>query len=144
MCLVKASSPVSLIMTSTGTIGFPSVAGDARIQLERGEWTYRWFTDFIGAQDENRNFTDDLNGPANYFGLEGLYDVRTEAVFTHGASVRWEGDTWVITGGINNIFDEQPPQVSDNVQLSAGNSPLNATGYDFRGRRAFVTVSKAF
>ncbi|CAN0437114.1 unnamed protein product, partial [Scytosiphon promiscuus] len=56
----------------------------------------------------------------------------------------WTGDTWTITGGIRNIFDEAPPQVSDIIQTSAGNTPLSATAYDYRGRRAFVSVSKTF
>ncbi|MEO1642317.1 MAG: hypothetical protein AAFR74_03205 [Pseudomonadota bacterium] len=73
-----------------------------------------------------------------------LYDVDTEAVFTHGASVRWRGDTWSLTGGIRNIFDEQPPQTSDLITASGGNTPVNATGYDIFGREAFVTISKTF
>ncbi|MEQ9434846.1 TonB-dependent receptor [Hyphomonas sp.] len=131
-----------------GSIGYPSVVGDVSLRLDRGDWTYSWFTDFIGRQDNNRFDTDvDYNDPQPYFGLDGIYKVYTEAGFTHGMSVRWTGDSWTITGGIRNIFDEHPPQVSDIsgiTQLSAGNTPLAATGYDIRGRRAFVNVSKTF
>jgi iron complex outermembrane receptor protein len=128
-----------------GTIGYPSVVGNASIRLDRGDWTYTWFTDFIGRQDDNRYYDDDLNEPTSYFGIPGLYKAYTEAQWEHGASVRWQGDTWTLTGGINNIFDEHPPQVSpDVVQTSAGNSPLYATGYDYRGRRVFIGISKKF
>lgn len=127
-----------------GTIGYPSVVGDASLRLDRGDWTYTWFTDFIGRQDDNRYFTADYNDPQAYFALTGLYKVYTEAQWTHGLSVRWTGDTWTLTGGVRNVFDEHPPQVSDIVQLSAGNTPLSATGYDVRGRRAFVNISKKF
>jgi iron complex outermembrane receptor protein len=127
-----------------GVIGFPSVVGDASVRLDRGDWTYTWFTNYVGRQDNNRNFANDLNEPSSYFGLQGLYKVHTEAEFRHGASIRWQGDTLSITGGIRNIFDEQPPQVSDIIQTSAGNTPLQGTGYDIRGRRAFVSVSKTF
>jgi iron complex outermembrane receptor protein len=129
-----------------GTIGYPSVVGDASLRLDRGDWTYTWFVDFIGRQDDNRYFTADYNDPQPYFlsTLYGQYKVYTEAQWTHGASVRWQGDTWSVTGGISNIFDEHPPQVSDIVTTSAGNTPLYATGYDLRGRRAFVSVSKSF
>ncbi len=127
-----------------GTIGYPSVNGDASIRLDRGDWTYTWFTDFVGRQDDNRYFSADYNNPQAYFGLQGLYTVNTEAQFTHGASIRWTGDTWTLAGGINNIFDEAPPQISDIDTLSAGNTALQATGYDLRGRRAFVSVSKTF
>lgn len=127
-----------------GSIGFPNVVGDASIRLDRGDWTYTWFTDFIGRQDDNRYFSADLNQPDTYFGLPAIYTVNTEAEFRHGASVRWQNDTWSITGGIRNIFDEEPPLVSDVIQTAAGNVALAATGYDVRGRRAFVSVSKVF
>ena len=127
-----------------GTIGYPSVVGDASVRLDRGDWTYTWFTDFIGRQDNNRYESADYNDPQAYFALTGLYKLYTEAQWTHGMSVRWKGDTWTLTGGINNIFDEHPPQVSDLVQLSAGNTPAAATGYDIYGRRAFVNISKKF
>lgn len=129
-----------------GTIGYPSVVGDASVRLDRGDWTYTWFTNFVGRQDDNRYDQDlDYNDPQDYFGLEGIYKVYTEAQWTHGASVRWQGDTLSITGGISNIFDEHPPQVSaDVVQLSAGNTAANSTAYDWRGRRLFVSVSKTF
>lgn len=127
-----------------GTVGYPSVVGDANIRFDRGDWTYTWFTNYIGRQDDNRYFAADLNGPANYFGLQGLYKVYTESQFEHGASVRWEGDTMSVTAGVSNIFDEHPPQVSDQIATSAGNTALNATAYDVLGRRAFVTVSKTF
>lgn len=127
-----------------GVIGFPSVVGDASVRLDRGDWTYTWFTNFTGRQDNNRNFAADLNEPSGYFGLQGLYTVNTEAEFRHGASIRYASDTWSITGGIRNIFGEEPPQVSDLVTTSAGNTALSATGYDLRGRRAFVSFSKTF
>ena len=127
-----------------GTVGFPNVVGDANFSLERGDWTYTWFTDYIGRQDDNRYFQDDLNEPSSYFGLDGIYTVNTEAVFEHGASVRWEGDTWTFALGVRNIFDEHPPQVSDIITTSSGNTPLSATGYDLLGRRVFTTVTKSF
>jgi iron complex outermembrane receptor protein len=52
-----------------GTIGYPSVVGDASLRLDRGDWTYTWFVDFIGRQDDNRYYDADYNDPQNYFGL---------------------------------------------------------------------------
>ena len=127
-----------------GTVGYPSIAGDTSIRLDRGDWTYTWFVDYIGHQDDNRYYSADYNDPQAYYALTGLYKTYTEAQWTHGLSVRWQGDTWSVTGGISNIFDEHPPQVSDIVQTSAGNTALSATGYDLRGRRAFMSISKTF
>jgi iron complex outermembrane receptor protein len=129
-----------------GTIGYPNVVGDFNLRLDRGDWTYQWFANFVGRQDDNRYFSADYNEAQTYFGLPGaVYTVNTEATWTHGISARWQGDTWSITGGIANLFDEHPPAVSGSlITTSAGNSPLNATAYDIRGRRAFVTISKTF
>ena len=128
-----------------GAIGFPTVVGDASIRLDRGDWTYNWFMNFVGAQDDNRYFAADLNAPQPYFGRQGLFKAKTEASWFHGASVRWQGDTLTVAFGINNIFGDEPPAVSPTyVTTSAGNVPLNGTSYDLRGRRAFMSVSKTF
>ncbi len=128
-----------------GSVGFPSVVGDASLRLDRGDWTYTWFTNFTGRQDDNRNFAADQNLPQSYFGRQGIFIANTEAEFRHGVSARWQSDTWSVTAGIRNLFDEEPPQVSPGrVQTSAGNTPLAATGYDIRGRRGFISVSKTF
>jgi iron complex outermembrane receptor protein len=128
-----------------GAIGFPTVVGDASIRLDRGDWTYNWFMNFVGSQDDNRYFAADTDAAQAYFGRQGLFKASTEATWFHGASIRWTGDTWTIAGGINNIFGEEPPAVSPTyVGTSAGNVPLNGTSYDLRGRRAFVSISKTF
>ena len=131
-----------------GTVGYPSVVGDMLVTLERGDWTYSFFSDFVGRQDDNRYYTADLNTPQQYVGAfpnEVMYKAYTEAQFVHGASIRWEGDTWTFAGGVRNIFDEHPPAVSpDVVATSAGNVPLNATAYDVLGRTFFTTISKRF
>ena len=119
---------------NNGTIGDPSLTGNARLELTRGDWTYQWLTDYVGNTSNARFFAtqpDDLI-------------TELEATFYHHASIRWEGDTWGITGGVRNLFDEQPPLVSSGVTTRRGNIALNATQYDLRGRRLFVQVSKTF
>ena len=82
-------------------------------------------------------------GPTGFGGRCATEGVMFERLTVrNGHSVGRCGED--ITGGIRNIFDEAPPQVSDIVQTSAGNTPLSATAYDIRGRRAFVSVSKTF
>lgn len=130
-----------------GTIGYPSVVGDMLVTLERGDWTYSFFSDFIGRQDDNRYYNADLNFPTQYvsaFPDEVLYKAYTEAQFVHGASIRWEGDTWTFAGGVRNLFDEHPPAVSPDVVTAVGTTPLNSTGYDVMGRTFFTTISKRF
>lgn len=128
-----------------GSVGYPKVVGDASIRLDRGDWTYNWFMNYVGPQDDNRYFAADTDAAQAYFGRQGLFKAKTEATWFHGASIRWTGDTWTIAAGINNIFGDEPPAVSPTyVGTSAGNVPLNGTSYDLRGRRAFVNISKTF
>lgn len=130
-----------------GSIGFPSVVADATTKIESGDWTYSWFINFTGRQDNNRFDSRDFNAVQSYYGQPAYFDTNTEAVFYHGASIRWEGDTWSITGGIRNLFDEHPPTVSGaevDITTSAGNVPLNGTAYDTLGRRGFLTITKTF
>jgi iron complex outermembrane recepter protein len=129
---------------ANGTIGDPSFVGDALIQLDKGNFTYSWFTDYIG-RTSNERFSDTpggLNEP--YFLRAGNVDYAAEVTIYHGASVRWTGDTWTFTTGINNIFDDAPPRVSAEAATLRGQTPVVGTQYDLLGRRAFVTVSKTF
>lgn len=122
------------------TIGDPDVVLDGRIQLERGDWTYSWFSNFVG-HTSNETLADD---ETTYFGRAATRYVEAEATWYHDASVRWEGDLLSITGGITNIFDEDPPIVSSGCCTRRGNVPLVGTQYDLLGRTAFLRVTKEF
>jgi outer membrane receptor protein involved in Fe transport len=54
-------------------------------------------------------------------------------------SVRYSSDRWEVTGGVRNLFDEEPPTISQGSYNRQGNSPYYS-GYDFFGREAFVQV----
>jgi outer membrane receptor protein involved in Fe transport len=58
----------------------------------------------------------------------------------HYMSVRYASERWEITGGVRNLFDEEPPTISSGTYNRQGNSPYYS-GYDFFGREAFVNVS---
>ena len=125
-----------------GTIGDPDFVANASVQLNRGDWYYTWFTDFT-----SRTSNDEIYG-GSLFSYRGTPDVfykqYTEAQWYHGASVQYRGDEFVVTLGINNIFDEIPPFVSVGAATRRGNAALVGTQYDYRGRTGFVRVSKAF
>jgi iron complex outermembrane recepter protein len=57
----------------------------------------------------------------------------------HFMSVRYTSDRWEVTGGVRNLFDEEPPTISQGFHNRQGNSPYYS-GYDFFGREAFLTV----
>ena len=61
----------------------------------------------------------------------------------HQVSLSWRGDTWVVLGGIRNVFDEAPPVVDSTEITSANNTPLGY-GYDVYGRAYFFNVLHRF
>ncbi|MEM7329402.1 MAG: TonB-dependent receptor [Pseudomonadota bacterium] len=121
-----------------GTIGDPEWVWNTRLSLERGDFTYSWFMDYLGVGDNAVLASSEVT----YQGLDGIADRKVEPVLYHDASLRWEGDTLAITAGMQNIFDEAPPTISAGVQRR-GLMPLQQ-GYDLLGRSAFVEVTKKF
>ncbi len=129
-----------------GTLGDPDFVAQSNIQFRRGDWTVSWFTDFVSRMSNAQFFDFDPISTVN--GSNGVIDVVnkdfTEAVFQHGASVRYRGADWTVIAGVSNIFDEHPPAVSGRADNRLGNSSLSATQFDLRGRTAFLNVSKRF
>jgi iron complex outermembrane receptor protein len=127
-----------------GTIGDPDFVGNSRIQFRREDWTFTWFSDYVGKASNVQELTG-----GSTFTYSGLTDTRrkvtTEATFYHGASVRYQGDDFSLTAGIDNMFNEDPPAVSFNAGVNRlGTSALQGTQYDLFGRTLFVTLAKTF
>ena len=59
--------------------------------------------------------------------------------WVHDMSLRYETGTWILRGGISNVFDEAPPLTDNNLVRN-----LAGIGYDLGGRTAFVNVTKSF
>lgn len=123
-----------------GTIGDPEWVWNTRLSLDRGDFTYSWFMDYVGVGDNSSFEASEIT----YQGLPGISDRKTEEVIYHDASVRWIGDSLSVTAGIQNIFDEHPPTISAaSLAARRGTVPLSAS-YDLRGRTGFLRVSKTF
>lgn len=120
-----------------GRIGYPELTASSSLSFSRLDWTYSWFTEFISEQDNAVLFDVDPNEPGDYFGESVLRKYHSEAQFTHGASISWYGDSMSFTVGVNNVFDEAPPRISENGVVRSG-------AYDKLGRRVFATLSKQF
>lgn len=123
-----------------GTTGDPEWVWNSRTSLERGDFTYSWFMNFIGKGDNSRFEASEIT----YQGVLGSADRKAEQVLYHGGSVQWEGSSVTITAGIRNIFNEAPPSISSaSLTNRRGVVPLSA-GYDLRGRTGYVSVNKKF
>ena len=124
-----------------GSSGDPKWVGDAEFQLKKNDITYTWFTHYVGATD-NKNFA---NPQILYQGRTVNQIITASDWWSHDLSVRWQGDHVTITGGIQNIFDAQPPILSSNGGAQRlQNIALAGTQYDYLGRTFFFRVGNKF
>jgi iron complex outermembrane receptor protein len=144
------------------TFGFrgPDFSGQANLRWDRGDWTAFWNVQMIGKGSDTELFgTDVFNssryadkptgicGPAPANCGAGTWTVRTyfkqytEFTAYHSLSVRKKFDSWTVTAGIQNVFDERPPSQSSG-QFRRGTAAIG--NYDMIGRRGFLQISKKF
>jgi outer membrane receptor protein involved in Fe transport len=70
--------------------------------------------------------------------------LKVPSYLTHQASVGYRADKWRLTVGVRNLTNKEPPVISAQAGYSrVGNAPL-FSGYDYIGRRVFVTGSRSF
>ena len=141
------SDEISLLITipnqpddfqdNVGEIGFPEWRGVARANLDVGDISLFWQTRYIGEQEDPTP-----PGP-EYGGVDTIYSV--DDYFISDLSVGYNADTFAFRVGVQNVFDEEPPQVDSATTglINDRNVPLGV-GYDMLGRRIFMSVSKSF
>jgi len=123
-----------------GLISYPKLVGNIRSSLTRGDFTYTWGMRYVD-ETENFNFTQ----PAAYFGNPNpVYDTVAEDRLYHSLSVRYSADSWDLLVGIDNVLDDEPPQVSTGTATRYGNIPAFATQYDWFGRSLFARMTYRF
>lgn len=114
--------------------------GDFTARVDRGDWSYMWRVDYVHAtknQDISERFT--------YQGWENAWrDIYADRRFYHTASVRYERPDWSVLVGVRNLFDKDPPLISNGVGTRYGNIPAFATQYDWYGRSPYVRLQYKF
>lgn len=154
---VTALGSTSDYLGRTFNYNGPAYSGNFYATLQRNNWTYFYGIDMIGRGSDiepnggevfaNARYANlltgisssDCNAPNNYC---ALYELETPFYMTHSASVAYRTDSgWTARVGIQNIWDEAPPMAGTGL-FRLGNAALN--GYDMRGRRASLSISKTF
>ncbi|NBD96409.1 MAG: TonB-dependent receptor [Gammaproteobacteria bacterium] len=124
-----------------GTIGRPKLVSNTRIDLNRDDWTFTWYAEYIRRTDEKR-FVDE---ETTYFGFDPAYrDITAESGWINSVSVLYEQSKWSVLAGVRNIFNEKPPIVSSGVVARRGNYPISATQYSLRGRTGYLRFNYYF
>ena len=88
---------------------------------------------------------DWIDGMESYTFLEqdpltSVRDLDVGDYQEHYMSVRYTSERWQVTGGVRNMFDEEPPTISQGFYNRQGNSPIYS-GYDVIGREAFIQAT---
>jgi outer membrane receptor protein involved in Fe transport len=124
-----------------GTLNNPDWSGEVDLTYEWDAWRVRWSTEWVAAMDSYEYYFEDKTANLKNTG----YDLAVPDYFLHDVSVEFTSDDkWSITGGVRNVFDEEPPAISTSQYYNrVGNAPLYS-GYDYLGRQYFVNVSMSF
>lgn len=118
-----------------GSIGVPKWSGTADLTYKWNDWQFRYGVDWVGDMD---SYAIEEEDPAT-----SIYDLKVGDYFEHFASLRYTADKWEVTGGVRNLFNEEPPSISAGFNNRVGNAPLYS-GYDYVGRRVFLNVTTQF
>ena len=114
--------------------------------FEYNDWSFLWQTRYIDSMIEDNIAAQRNEQTTSFFSPcvqagDGpcLQFDDLDDYWVHDMSVRYETGTWVIRGGISNVFDDEPPLTTNN-----GLNLLGGIGYDLGGRTVFMNVTKAF
>ena len=83
--------------------------------------------------DNDEILGNDLTGPVCAVG----------SVWYHDLAATYNRDTWVVSLGINNVADEDPPLVDRTVGSNRMNR-LTSSGHDQFGRTVFLNFTKSW
>ena len=128
--------------------GYPELQGQLILRADYGKWRFGWTTLYLGSVHQDPDGLDDWDegitgGSDTCYGPPDDLLCRdvgfADDYYMHSVSLGRIGDAWQIRGGIRNVFDEPLPVVDGSEVFSTNNSPIGY-GYDYRGKRYFLTV----
>jgi iron complex outermembrane receptor protein len=135
---LDALGAVSDYLGSTFSYRGPDFSGQANLRWDRGDWTGFWSVQMIGKGSDTELYGSDVFFSTK-FNQSVYFKQYTEFTAYHSVSLRKKFDTWTVTAGIQNLFDERPPSQSAG-QFRRGTAAIG--NYDMIGRRGFLQVSK--
>lgn len=148
--LEEQIDPASPIDDRVGEAGFPEWAWVLRGNFNAGNWGLAWRSRFI---DEFSLDEEDITASRNRAGRDACNVLggpttcikahAGDSVWYHDLSLTYEADEWSVTGGIRNMFDQEPPLIDQGEGPARMNMVVQST-YDLYGRRFFVNATKRF
>lgn len=132
---------------NVGEPGTPEWRGTARFAFKVDDLTVNWQARYIGDGEFDEPGEFDLSNPGAPcvgLGIACRPVSSTDSYTVHNASVNYMWNDVSITLGLQNVFNEAPPEVNTNLQaFYKRNIPLGI-GYDLTGRTAYLSVNTRF
>jgi len=125
---------------STCASAYPEWRHTARVN-----WTMPWVEATLSVAWRHWGETqfENLSSDAGLGGDPDLFISEIDAVDYFDISGRWHvTDNFSIRGGVNNVFDEDPPLIPN--AIVGGGLPNTYPMYDLLGRRLFVGLTASF
>jgi len=122
-----------------GSLNNPQNTANLVLSYSLRNWRFLWGVDWIDDMESYTVILADATA-ATLASTQLALAQRDLAVGDyqkHYMSVRYTTDRWQVTGGMRNVFDQEPPTISQGFHNRVGNAPLYS-GYDYFGREAFV------
>jgi len=138
-----------------GDFGNPKTRLQSTFVLSSGQWEAvfdtRWQSGTGPSQDALSNVDFQCAGPTgvpaistNFPGSPEVFLVCDAASRLYqDASLTYRVNNVAITGGVNNVFDKQPPLISAGLGSNRGGR-VTSSGYDQIGRSFFISLTGAF
>lgn len=128
--------PTDPLIDYNGQVLYPKWVGDMDLKYKWKDWTFYYSLTYVGNMNSNA-----------YLGVDPATDGYNYAVgyYTYGsASVKYTSPSkWSLIVGVRNLNNEVPKAVTAGYYDRVGNSLLYS-GYDYFGRRIYMTLSKTF
>ena len=145
--ILNQTTSVSDTNNFVGDWGNPEWRGTVNSRFSRDDWSVLWRARYLGEQAAIFNTVGvnygDRNEAASELGGDAI--DSWDAVWYQDLSINYERDTWGVTFGINNVFDEGPAVVDQDTSGATQNgTAVLGSGYDLIGRRFFLNVRKAW
>ncbi len=135
-----------------GEPGYAEWNGQLTLRADIDDIRLTWRTNYVGSMSQDAGGVDefsDIDGTSDTCLGPAAGDVSCRDVgfvdnyFRHTASAYYRGDTWTVGVGVNNVFNEAPPQVDGSEIFALNNTPVGI-GYDLNGRSLFFNIAANF
>ena len=127
--------PTDPFQSYNGVIGAPKMTGVADFSYTWQAWRFRYGLDWIDNMSYYEYYEED---PAT-----SIYKMDTPSYTRHNLSAEYKASKWSVIAGVRNLFDKEPPQVSQGFMNRMGNAPLYS-GFDYIGRTWFMSGNYSF